>query len=163
MEIDLLNDVNENEYFRVNDGTILKNLNDLLESLKTMPSEIFHSHVTEDRNDFANWVRNSVGDRVLADRLEGTKKQDQMYRLVQRRIEELTPKPEKPKEEPAEKEEEKPKAETQEAKPTPSPTKSVTENVKALMESKDIRGEFVDFLLGLVIGFIIGLIIKTLI
>jgi hypothetical protein len=130
MEVDLLSNVNESEVFKLCDGRILKNLNDLLEALKTMGADIFAHHVIPERNDFSNWVKSCVGDGILADRLLNAGRQDKAYRLVFQRIEELT---------------------TRTGAPVQQP------------ENKEIKGEFVDFLLGLVIGFIIGLIIKTLV
>jgi hypothetical protein len=148
MSVDLLSDVRYDEQFRLSSGTVLKNLEELSNALKTMDSEVFEHHVNEFRNDFSNWIKASVGDSVLADRVLEVKKQDHMQRLVAQRIKELTP------------EEEKPKAAKPELKGV---AKAIEHEATHLIASEEVREGFVNFLLGLLIGFIIGLIIKTLV
>ncbi len=87
--LDLLSDVNDSEIFRLNNGERIKNLGELLSALKNMSADVFSHHVSEGRNDFASWLKYSVGDGVLADRVSGVKRQDQMFRLVHQRIGEL--------------------------------------------------------------------------
>ncbi|MFA5032252.1 MAG: polysaccharide deacetylase family protein [bacterium] len=43
--------------FFLQDGRILRTLKDLKDTLDTMDDSIFYHHVSLDRNDFANWVR----------------------------------------------------------------------------------------------------------
>ncbi len=130
-----LRDVNPDENFTICDGRVLKNLFELEEVLKGMGADIYKHHVTESRNDFASWVKGAVGDSVLSDRLIRANRADKAYRLVHHRINELAP------------------------KVTQQPVENVVGNFAS---PKELKGEFVDFLLGLVIGFIIGLIIKSL-
>ena len=70
------------EYFKLTDGTILKNLKDLLEALRSMEEGVFAHHVNEYRNDFANWVRDVFDEQALADILDMEKEIDKTQKLV---------------------------------------------------------------------------------
>jgi len=60
----------ENELcFWVNNGPILRNLKDLKNALKKISEETFKYHVNKEKNDFANWVKNVLGDKILANKL----------------------------------------------------------------------------------------------
>ncbi len=87
--LDLLSDVNDSETFRLKDGGTVRNLGELLAALKNMSADVFSHHVSEGRNDFASWLKYSVGDGILADRVINVKRQDQMFRLLHQRIGEL--------------------------------------------------------------------------
>jgi len=62
----LLGNVPEQFTFRCNDGTVLWNPRDLSDAVGNMPDEVFSSHVNRQKNDFANWVRDVIGDHALA-------------------------------------------------------------------------------------------------
>ncbi len=85
----LLEDVAENEAFLLANGAKLKNLKELLETLKQISEQTFRHHVTENRNDFANWLRHSVGDVELADTIEKIAAKDETIRAIENRIAEL--------------------------------------------------------------------------
>jgi len=55
------------------DGQILKNLKELAESLKKMKNEVFNYHVTKEKNDFTNWVKDVFGEEKLALELKKAK------------------------------------------------------------------------------------------
>ena len=60
----------ENELcFWINNGPILRNLKDLKNALKKISEETFKYHVNKEKNDFANWVKNVLGDKILANKL----------------------------------------------------------------------------------------------
>ena len=61
-----LRDIEADKRFFVNDGRALGNMNELMESLKDMDEETFNHHVNKEKNDFMNWVKDVVGDKVLA-------------------------------------------------------------------------------------------------
>lgn len=134
MGIDVTEDVSDEEVFRLSDGSILHNICELKEYLKHMSDDSFAYHVTADKNDFAAWIKFSVGDSVLADRIFDVKEQDQMYRLVYQRLEELTPKNHEPAEE---------ESALEEHPVTP------------------LANELVNFIIGLVVGFIVGMAVKA--
>lgn len=62
----LLNDVSEEHCFNVKDGRILRNVEDLKNVLKDIEPKNFSKHVKGDKNEFAEWVQNSVKDEGLA-------------------------------------------------------------------------------------------------
>jgi hypothetical protein len=57
--------------FYLADGKILKTIKELGKSLRDMPMHIFCHHVRKDNNDFANWIRFSIGNINLAAKVEG--------------------------------------------------------------------------------------------
>ncbi|MBN2458191.1 hypothetical protein JXB31_03620 [Candidatus Woesearchaeota archaeon] len=67
-----LSDVPPENHFRLCTGAVIKNLNELLRTLREISDDTFRSHVYDDKNDFASWVSSSVGDPELAERLVKT-------------------------------------------------------------------------------------------
>ena len=57
--------------FFLHDGRTLRNLNDLMKSLDTMPNDIYDFHANNSKNDFSNWVRDIIGEPELSSRLFG--------------------------------------------------------------------------------------------
>ncbi|MCK5332406.1 hypothetical protein KAJ41_00915 [Candidatus Parcubacteria bacterium] len=55
------------------DGLVLRNLEDLKKSLMRMSKKTFEYHVNREKNDFATWIDNVLGDRVLANKLKKIK------------------------------------------------------------------------------------------
>ena len=62
----LLADVSDDKRFWCADGKALKNMSELRSALNDMSAETFAHHSSEGRNDFANWVRDVIGDKILA-------------------------------------------------------------------------------------------------
>lgn len=62
----LLSDVGSGVVFFLHSGGVLKSMSELHQALKAMPKETFCFHVTKERNDFANWIRDIIGDVDLA-------------------------------------------------------------------------------------------------
>src|SRR3989338_10514517 len=85
----LLSNVPEQRYFKVADGTVLKNLSDLGAALLHMDENVFSHHVTSDRNDFFNWVRDVHKDQRLALELMHAKTRQDAAISVNRRVQEL--------------------------------------------------------------------------
>ena len=76
----------ENVFWLV-DGRVLRNLRELDDALGSISKEAFSHHANKERNDFANWVRDVVKDKDLADSLEETKSRAAMIDHVERRLE----------------------------------------------------------------------------
>jgi len=68
--------------FWVNNGPVLKNLNELYEALMSMNDETFAHHVGDDRNDFAKWVDEVLQDPDLAKKLVKCKNPSSMLKVV---------------------------------------------------------------------------------
>lgn len=73
-------------YFRVANGTVIKGLMELDNSLESMGEETFRYHVNDYRNDFTSWIRDTIKDEKLANDLLLTKDKCRTQVLVLRRI-----------------------------------------------------------------------------
>ncbi len=87
--IKLLTDVDEKEYFSVINGVVLKNIRELASLLETIHIDHFGYHVNEHKNDFYNWIKFSIGDEELAERIKEAKSPDVMKLIILERIKEL--------------------------------------------------------------------------
>ncbi len=58
--------VRPEETFKTDYGKEISNLHELLDVLNEISPASFQKHVNSEKNDFANWIENSVGDRELA-------------------------------------------------------------------------------------------------
>ena len=85
----ILSDVNPENYFRVANGTIIKGLMGIDNSLELMGAETFYYHVNDYRNDFSTWVREIMNDEKLANGLLLTKDKCRTQLMVLRRIIEI--------------------------------------------------------------------------
>lgn len=75
--------------FWVNNGPILKNLEELANALPEMSNETFHHHVNNEKNDFSNWIRDAIGDEKLANDLLSSKNKDSAFKKVRSRLNSL--------------------------------------------------------------------------
>ena len=78
--------VPEEYVFRSHDGRIFRNIRELGQALKDMSAETYAYHVNDQKDDFANWVRNIIGDERLAQNLTKSISQSQAEKAVARRI-----------------------------------------------------------------------------
>jgi hypothetical protein len=82
----VLRSVPDVQRFYCHDGDILNNIYDLKATLGKMHSPAYHHHVTEEKNDFARWVREVLGDDKLAGDLAKCADQKEAARLTADRI-----------------------------------------------------------------------------
>ena len=75
--------------FWVCDGQVVRNLEELPVVLEKMSDESFACHVNKDKNDFALWVKEVIGDRMLAVTLQMVKSRRGAIDAVRRRIRQL--------------------------------------------------------------------------
>jgi len=81
----LLSNVPEQYTFRCCDGSVFWNLRDLARAVSSMKEDVFTFHVNDQKNDFANWIADVIGDRTLARQLWQTKNPaTTMQRLAER-------------------------------------------------------------------------------
>lgn len=74
-------------------GNKFSNLIELASAIKDMNNEHFEHHVNESKNDFANWIKDCLGEKKLATELSKNKtKQDNELTLLRHIASELTPK-----------------------------------------------------------------------
>src|SRR3989338_7148974 len=55
----MLEDVPHGRQFIIHNGASVKNLKELGEAVSLMPDNSFHYHVSNDRNDIAEWLRDT--------------------------------------------------------------------------------------------------------
>lgn len=73
-------------YFYLKSGLALKSLCDLESVLLEIDNETFSHHVKEGQNDFAKWVRDTIGDEKLASKLELLDAKEDMAKAVSVRV-----------------------------------------------------------------------------
>jgi len=82
----ILVDIDGDKRFFCEDGCVIKNLNELIDCLNHMTEEVFHHHVTSDKNDFSNWIRDVLGDEKLAGELYGAGSPQEATKIVSERL-----------------------------------------------------------------------------
>ncbi len=82
----ILSDVPSEKCFWANNGWIIKNLQELPIALENMSNETFVYHVNGEKNDFARWINDVVGDKVLAKSIERAKKKEMMRVKIEKEI-----------------------------------------------------------------------------
>ncbi|MDD5086767.1 MAG: hypothetical protein PHV16_03350 [Candidatus Nanoarchaeia archaeon] len=85
----ILSDVHPHHHFKIHMGATVKNLEELADVLEMMDEETFKHHVTKEKNDFHNWVRDIVTDAELAKNLLNSRKRKAASDHVRKRVEEL--------------------------------------------------------------------------
>ena len=82
-------DVAPEQCFWVNNGPILKNMEELANALPDMAEDTFRHHVNNEKNDFSSWVRDIIGDANLANDLLSSKNRDSALKKVRGRVNSL--------------------------------------------------------------------------
>ncbi len=82
-------DVAPEQCFWVNNGPILKNIEELANTLPGISDDIFQHHVNSEKNDFSNWIRDVVGDQKLANDLLSSKNKGSALKKVRNRVNSL--------------------------------------------------------------------------
>jgi len=82
----LLKNVPEQFTFYCQDGSRFWNLEDLAKAVASMSEEVFAHHVNTEKNDFANWVYDIVGDHALAHELRNTRSLATTSRRLNERV-----------------------------------------------------------------------------
>lgn len=73
-------------YFYLNNGKKLKNIAELMESLKDMDQDLFSFHVNEQNNDFSSWIRDVFGEKELARRISHARYPTNMLKSIEKYI-----------------------------------------------------------------------------
>src|SRR3989338_4133345 len=81
-----LEDVPERYAFFLKSGRKILNIEHLAKELDKMSDEVFYHHVTPQRNDFHNWIRDIVLDIDLAEKILNAKTKDQARKIIVERI-----------------------------------------------------------------------------
>ena len=91
----ILGDVKPEFCFWVNNGPILRNLQEMAEAIAYMKAETFQHHVNGEKNDFSNWIRDVLRDEELAKSIMNTASREKILRRIKDRITYLEKKIEK--------------------------------------------------------------------
>jgi hypothetical protein len=81
-----LSNVPEHHNFWVNNGPVLRNLNELAKALKDMDADTFVYHANKERNDFSSWINEIVGDEKLAKEIFKSRNKKFMLKKLKDRI-----------------------------------------------------------------------------
>ena len=84
-----LSDVASEQCFWVNNGPILKNLEELANVLPEISDDTFQHHVNNEKNDFSNWIKDVVGDQQLANDLLSSKSKYSALNKIRNRLNSL--------------------------------------------------------------------------
>ncbi|MEK6946644.1 MAG: hypothetical protein AABX32_03470 [Nanoarchaeota archaeon] len=85
----ILSNVPEDKVFWLNNGGVLRNLQELSSALADISEETFGYYVNNEKNDFKNWVNDVIGDKKLADEIAKTKSKEHLLSRVNKRINQL--------------------------------------------------------------------------
>ncbi len=85
----ILSEVHANAEFQLHLGASIKSLYELSEALDIISEDSFNHHVTKQKNDFASWIKDVLGDNKLAHQVEKMKKRKDISDAVKLRIKEL--------------------------------------------------------------------------
>ncbi|MFH1915682.1 MAG: hypothetical protein ABIJ21_00305 [Nanoarchaeota archaeon] len=81
-----LADVPEENKFHLQNGKVLRNMKELSQEFSEMDDDTFSHHVNDERNDFYNWVKGTIGDNVLANGILPLKDKETMQKKVVTRV-----------------------------------------------------------------------------
>ncbi len=73
----------QEQIFRLKGGEELKSLNELRKALNYMTDEEFSHHVTPERNDFATWVKETLKNQELYEKIKGIKTKADLQAILQ--------------------------------------------------------------------------------
>lgn len=72
--------------FYFSNGDSAGSLEELLRKLKVLDDECFYHHVTEYQNDFANWIRECVGDKTLGKRVGKLNEKQEIIDVIDKKV-----------------------------------------------------------------------------
>ena len=82
----VLSDTSEDKRFFSHDGCVSSNLQQLAECLMHMSEDSYRHHVTPQKNDFSNWIRDVFGDNKLANDLTACSNAAEAAEVINSRI-----------------------------------------------------------------------------
>jgi hypothetical protein len=76
-------DISSDQYFRLQSGKEIKSVLELVEYLRETNDDDFKQYVSNDKNDFASWVRGVFHNDQLADRMQTANSKDELINVLQ--------------------------------------------------------------------------------
>jgi hypothetical protein len=83
---DMLADVPGEYIFYLNDGRILRNLEELMDIFNTLSDELYCYHANIEKNDFSSWVNDIIRDAKLARDLRKAKDKSTAAKVTAQRV-----------------------------------------------------------------------------
>ncbi len=81
-----LDEVPEDKRFWSHDGEVFKSLPELAAALNKMEKGVFEYHVNNEKNDFAKWIYDVIGDIKLSKNLEDVNDKKETEKKIKARI-----------------------------------------------------------------------------
>ena len=81
-----LSDAPSEQCFWVNNGPVIKNLNELADFLPQMSNDAYSHHANKEKNDFSKWINDIIGDKKLADELLSSKSKSSAAKKLNGRL-----------------------------------------------------------------------------
>jgi len=91
----ILADVKPECCFWINNGPIIRNLQEMTNTLAYMSEETFKHHVNDQKNDIVNWIRDVLKDEELADSIGKNISKERILKKIKNRMKFLENKIEK--------------------------------------------------------------------
>ncbi len=85
----ILSDCTPEKSFWVNNGPIIKNLNELSATIKSLSETQFSHHINKNKNDFSKWIGEVIGDEELAKAMSKAKTKMAATKKINERLEAL--------------------------------------------------------------------------
>ena len=82
--------VPDNMVFWCHDGQVFNDIEDLIEGFDVMSDDIFEYHANEDKNDFACWIMDVIGDETLSKDIKKARNKSEAKKVTQQRYSDLT-------------------------------------------------------------------------
>lgn len=82
----ILSDVGPNAAFWIHNGSVIRNIHELIPALASMSDEAYQHHVNETKNDFANWVKDILNDKALSKELMTAYSRKKTMEVIKKRI-----------------------------------------------------------------------------
>lgn len=79
-------EVHHDDYFYLPNGKPVKSLRELVEEINIMSDEDFTSHVSDEKNDFSEWIEHVINDKALSDKIRPLRTKHDMLSVLMERI-----------------------------------------------------------------------------
>ncbi|MBR9700780.1 hypothetical protein GOV11_02855 [Candidatus Woesearchaeota archaeon] len=76
-------EVPEDQYFLLKNGHPIRSLNELISALEFLDDSTLEHHMGEHKNDFANWIRDVIGQSELADEVADTTTREEIMSVLE--------------------------------------------------------------------------------
>jgi len=165
----LLLNVNPEHYFILASGKSIRNIEELASEISDISDEEFFFHVSEENNDFLNWIEYIIRDEALSKALKGQTKRKNIQNLIRKRVKELNSALKKKRKKAPKKDKKaeiilkKLKQHTKEYRASkPKKLKKVVLEPKKYDRKYYMHMAAAEFVQGLIIGILVGIVIARM-